>query len=69
MNEFPVSLWDGRIVSSAKLKKELIGVQIKLIKLIRFYAKKIRFLKVLEKAGRSQNETSILGGHLGFPRG
>jgi len=69
LDEFSVPLGNRGIFSSTKSKKELIGVQIKLIKLIRFYAKKIRFLKVLEKAGRSQNETSILGGHLGFTRG
>jgi hypothetical protein len=67
--EFFVLLWDRGIFPSTKSKKELIGVQIKLIKLIRVYIEKIRFLKVLEKAGRGQNETSILGRHLGFPRG
>ena len=69
MNEFPVPLWDRETFPSTKPKKELIGVQINLIEFIRFYIEKITFLKVLEKAGRSQNETSILGGHLGFPRG
>jgi hypothetical protein len=69
LDEFSVPLWNRGVFSSTKSKKELIGVQIKLIKLIRVYIEKIRFLKVLEKAGKSQNETSILGGHLGFPRG
>jgi hypothetical protein len=63
LDEFSVPLWDRRVFSSTKLKKELIGVKIKLIKLIRFHTKKIRFLKVLEDAGRCQDETSILGGH------
>jgi hypothetical protein len=67
LDEFSVPLWDRRVFSSTKLKKELIGVKIKLIKLIRFHTKKIRFLKVLEDAGRCQDETSILGGHLRFP--
>jgi hypothetical protein len=68
LNEFSISLWHRRVVSSAKLKKELIGVQINLIKLIRLCIEKTRFLKVLEEAGRSQHETSILGGHRRFPR-
>jgi hypothetical protein len=67
LDEFSVLLGDRGIFSSTKLKKELIGIQIKLIKLIRFYIKKITFLKVLEDARRSQDETSILGGHLRFP--
>ena len=69
LDEFSVPLWNRGFFPSTKPKKELIGVKIKLIKLIRFYTKKIRFLKVLEDAGRCQDETSILGGHLGFPRG
>jgi hypothetical protein len=69
LDEFSVPLWNRGVFSSTKSKKELIGVKIKLIKLIRFYTKKVRFLKVLEDARRSQYETSILGGHLGFPRG
>jgi hypothetical protein len=69
LDEFSVPLWNRGVFSSTKSKKELIGAQIKLIKLIRVYIEKIGFLKVLEKAGKSQNETSILGGHLGFPRG
>jgi len=67
LDEFSVPLWNRGIFPSTKPKKELIGVQIKLIKLIRFYVEKIRFFKVLEKAGRSQDENSILGGHRRFP--
>jgi len=68
LNESSVSLWDRGVVSSTKSKKELIGVRIELIKLIRFHIEKITLLKVLEDARGSQDETSILGGHLGFPR-
>ena len=69
LDEISVPLWDRETFPSTKPKKELIGVKIKFIKLIRVYIEKIRFLKVLEDARRSQDETSILGGHLGFPRG
>jgi hypothetical protein len=67
LDEFSVPLWNRGVFSLTKPKKELIGVKIKLIKLIRVYIEKIRFLKVLEDARRSQDETSILGGHLRFP--
>jgi len=69
LDEFSVPLGNRGIFSSTKSKKELIGVRIKLIKLIRFHVEKITLLKVLEKAGRSQDENSILGGHRRFPRG
>jgi hypothetical protein len=67
LNEFPVSLGNREFLPSTKPKKELISVQINLIKLIRFYIEKITFLKVFKDAGRSQHETSILGVHLGLP--
>jgi hypothetical protein len=63
LDEVSISLWDRGIFPSTKPKKELIGVQINLVKFIRFYIEKIAFLKVLEEARRSQDEAFILGGH------